>query len=66
MFKKIFDCDGYIYKLDASNFKRGMTTWSLEVVSDREEKVIDCEYVENVYNELLKLNENGEIIKMVR
>lgn len=43
-----------------------MTTWSLEVVSDREEKVIDCEYVENVYNELLKLNEDGEIIKMVR
>ena len=61
MFKKIFDCDGYIYKLDASNFKRGMTTWSAEVVSDREEKVIDCEYVENVYNELLKLNEDGEI-----
>lgn len=61
MFKKIFDCDGYIYKLNSTNFKKNMTNWSMEVVSDKEEKVIDCEYIENVYNELLKFDKEGKI-----
>lgn len=63
MFKKIFNCSGYIYKLDASNFKSGQTGWSAEVVSDRDEEVISSEYIENVYEELTKLNETG-LIKM--
>lgn len=63
MFKEIFNCSGYIYELDASNFKSGQTGWSAEMVSDREEKVIDVTYVENVYNELIKLNDEG-IIKL--
>ena len=40
MFKKIFNCSGYIYKLDSSNFKSGLTGWTAEVVSNKEEKVI--------------------------
>lgn len=63
MLKEIFNCSGYIYKLDASNFKSGQTGWSAEMVSDREEKVVDVTYVENVYNELIKLNDDG-IIKL--
>lgn len=61
MFKSIFNCDGYIYKLDASNFKSGLTGWSTEVVSDKEEKVLECEYIENVYDELIKLNKEEKI-----
>lgn len=61
MFKKIFDCDGYIYKLNASNFKSGLTSWSAEVVSDKEETVIDSEYIKCVYDELINLNNSGKI-----
>lgn len=61
MFKEIFNCSGYIYKLDASNFKRGQTGWSAEVVSEKDEEVLEVEYIENVYEELIKLNEEGLI-----
>ena len=61
MFKKIFDCSGYIYKLDATNFKSGQTSWTAELVSDKEEKVIETIYIENAYKELIKLNEEGLI-----
>lgn len=61
MFKKIFDCSGYIYKLDATNFKSGQTSWTAELVSDKEEKVVETIYIENVYKELIKLNEEGLI-----
>ena len=50
-----------IFKLNAANFKKNMTNWSIEVVSDKEEKVVDCEYIENVYNELLKFEKEGKI-----
>lgn len=61
MFKKIFDCSGYIYKLDATNFKSGQTGWSAELVSDKDEEVLETIYIENVYKELIKLNEEGLI-----
>ena len=56
MFKKIFNCSGYIYKLDASNFKENETGWSAELVSESDEKVLTSEYIENVYEELIKLD----------
>ena len=59
MFKKIFNCSGYIYKLDASNFKENQTGWSAEVVSDKDEKVVSSEYIENMYDELIKLDKEG-------
>ena len=55
MFKEIFNCSGYIYKLNASNFKSGKTGWSAEVVSVKDETVISSEYIENVYEELKEL-----------
>lgn len=61
MFEEIFNCEGYIYKLDASNFKSNFTSWSAEVVSFSDERVISCEYIENVYSELIKLDNNGLI-----
>lgn len=61
MFKEIFNCSGYIYKLDASNFKSGQTGWSAEVVSGKDEEVLEVEYIENVYEELVKLNKEGLI-----
>ncbi len=61
MFKKIFNCSGYIYKLDASNFKSGQTGWSAEVVSEKDEKVLEVEYIKNVYTELVELNKKGLI-----
>jgi len=61
MFKKIFNCSGYIYKLNATNFKSGQTGWSAEFVSDKDEDVVSSEFIENVYEELIKLNEKGLI-----
>lgn len=61
MFKNIFNYDGYIYKLDASNFKSRVTSWSAEVVSEKEEKVLDTIYIPNIYDELIKLSEEGKL-----
>lgn len=61
MFKKIFNYDGYIYKLKSDNFKSGKTSWSAEVVSDKEEKIVSSYYVKNIYDELVKLDKEGLI-----
>lgn len=61
MFKKIFNVSGSIYKLNGNNFLENQTGWSLEVISDKEARVIDEYYVENVYEELIKLNNEGEL-----
>ena len=50
MFKKIFNCSGYIYKLNSVNFTSEFTAWTAELVSMNEEKVISCEYIDNVYS----------------
>ncbi len=63
MFKEIFNFSGYIYKLDAKNFESGKTNWSAEVVSNKDEEVIESYYIENIYTELLKLNEQ-KLIKL--
>ena len=55
MFKKIFNCSGYIYTLNDKNFKKNMTNWSAEVISEKEEKVVSCKYIDNVYNEIINL-----------
>ena len=61
MFKKIFNCSGYIYKLNSVNFTSEFTAWTAEVVSMKKEKVISCEYIDNVYDELIKLNDLNKI-----
>ena len=61
MFKQIFNCSGYIYKLNASNFESGRTGWSAEVVSNKDENVVSSEYIENVYEELNKLAKEKQL-----
>ena len=43
MFKDIFNVSGSIYKLSSKNFLNGITGWSMEVVSNREEQVLEEE-----------------------
>ena len=32
-----------------------MTNWSAEVISEKDEKVVSCKYIDNVYNEIINL-----------
>lgn len=61
MFNKIFNISGSIYKLDSKNFKSNMTGWSPEVVSDQDEKVLGEERINNVMDELIKLDKLKKI-----
>ena len=61
MFKEIFNVSGTIYELDSKNFLKNKTGWSLEVISENEEKVIDKYNIRNVYQELIKLDKEGEL-----
>lgn len=61
MFKDIFNVSGSIYTLSNTDFLENMTGWSAEVVSRKEKEVIKEEKIINVYEELLKLNDIGEI-----
>ena len=61
MFKEIFSERGTIYYLSNKNFISGKTGWSAEVVSEYDEPVIKEERIDNVYDELIKLNDSGEI-----
>jgi len=61
MFNKIFNISGSIYKLNSKNFKSDMTGWSAEVVSDQDEKVLGEEHINNVMDELIKLDKLKKI-----
>ena len=61
MFKNIFNASGSIYYLDKTNFKENMTGWSAELVSDKDEKVIKEEHIDNIYNKLVELSKDGEL-----
>lgn len=61
MFKNIFNTSGSIYKLSGKNFKENMTGWSEEVISNYDENVINEKYIENVYDELIKLDKEKKI-----
>lgn len=61
MFKDIFNVSGSIYTLDSKNFINNKTGWSAEVISSNEEEVIEEEYIENVYDELLKLKNSNQL-----
>lgn len=61
MFKDIFNVSGSIYKLSSKNFLNGITGWSMEVVSNREEQVLEEEKITDVYEELIKFNDEGKI-----
>jgi hypothetical protein len=51
---------GSIYKLSGENFKSGQTTWSAELVSDRNEPVLEEIMVEDALEFLIKLEKQGK------
>lgn len=53
---------GSIYKLDATDFKEGMTTFKRELVCDHECEVISEVQVENILDQLLLLEKEGKIL----
>ena len=61
MFKDIFNISGSLYTLSGKNFISGKTGWSAEVVSDSNENVISEEHIDNVFEELKKLNDAGQL-----
>lgn len=61
MFKSVFNISGSIYKLKSYNFQENMTSWSAEVISNNDEQVISEERIENVYDELIKLDKKHQI-----
>lgn len=61
MFKEIFNVSGTIYKLNSENFLENQTGWSMEVVSNKHEEVVEEYTIDDVYNELIKLDKQGEL-----
>ena len=52
---------GFLYYLDSANFLEGQTSFSPEVVSDKREKVLHCEFIEDCYAKLCEMELNNEI-----
>ena len=61
MFKDIFNVSGTIYKLNGENFLENQTGWSMEVVSNKAEEVVEEYTIDNVYNELISLDKQGKL-----
>lgn len=61
MFKNIFNMSGSLYSLSSKHFLANKTSWSTEVVCEHDEYVIKEEYIDNVYEKLLDLNNKKEI-----
>lgn len=59
-FKRRFEnCSCYIYEVPADTFEEGLTSFKAEVVSKVEVPVINCTKVDDLYQTLLKKNEEG-------
>lgn len=61
MFKDIFNVSGSLYTLSGKNFISGKTGWSAELVSEYDEDVVHEEYIDNVFEKLKELNDEGEL-----
>lgn len=61
MFKNIFNVSGSLYTLNGKNFISGKTGWSAEVISESDENVLHEEHIDNVFEKLKELNNNGEL-----
>ena len=51
----------YIYEVDPSHFEKDKTSFKGEVVSEKPVKVLSCKEINNLYQYLLQLNENGKL-----
>lgn len=56
-----YNSPGFLYTLDATNFKQLEGLWEAEVVSEQEEKIISCEYVDNVFKKLKDYEKSGDM-----
>lgn len=53
---------GSIYTLDAKDFKKGLTTWSMELVNENSCKVIKEDKIQDSLDNILKLESEGKLI----
>jgi len=53
---------GSIYTLDATNFKKGMTTFSVELVNENPCDVVREDKIQNSLENILKLESEGKLI----
>jgi len=51
----------YIYECDPSNFEKDRTSFKGEVVSEKVVKVVNCKVIDDLYQHLLQLNDNGKL-----
>lgn len=51
----------YIYEVDPSTFEKYKTSFKGEVTSEKPVKVLSCKKIDNLYQHLLELNENGKL-----
>ena len=52
----------YLYYLDSANFLEGQTSFTAEVVSEKRERVIKCEIIEDTYMKICEMEANKEVI----
>ena len=57
-----YNSSGYLYILDATNFKNMDNLWEGEVVSEFEEKVLSCVQIPNILKKLEEYVQNGSMI----
>jgi len=61
-FKRRFeDTSCYIYEVDSTDFEEGKTSYAAELVSEKPVKVLKCTKIENLYQTLLDLSEQGKL-----
>ncbi len=57
-----YSTPGYLYTIKGDNFKHVDNLWEGEVVSETEEEVESCEYIENILDKLYEYANNNLII----
>ena len=60
VFDKYLHRDTIIYKLDGSDFRSG-TGWRGEVISEKAQDVLEEEHIEDIYSELQKMEQDGNL-----
>ena len=58
----VYKRGGYLYTLDATNFKHQEGLWSGEVVSESEEKILSCEFIPNILEKMNEYVQRGELV----
>lgn len=65
VFETLFNCDGYLYEIDASTFEHYDYLWSLEVISfEKSIKPLRKTYIPNVWEAILEEEKLGNLTIM--